>query len=66
MTRPLYTLDTHTLFWYEFADPQLSPAAEAIFTEAEQGRAILVLSSIVLAEFYYVLRKFDLDAEFPA
>ena len=37
MTRPVYSIDTHVLYWYEVADPQLSASAEAVFTEAEQG-----------------------------
>jgi predicted nucleic acid-binding protein len=64
MTRSLYAIDTHTLYWYETADPQLSPKAQAIFAEAEQGRAELILNPIVLAEFYYVLRKVGLDSDF--
>lgn len=64
MTRPVYLVDTHTLFWYEFADPQLSAAAAAVFREAEEGRAELVLHPIVLAEFYYVLGKHGLDGDF--
>jgi PIN domain nuclease of toxin-antitoxin system len=66
MTRPLYSLDTHTLFWYEVADPKLSPNAASVFAEAELGRAVLVLNPVVLGEFYYTLRKFGLEAGFPA
>ena len=66
MTPAVYSLDTHTLFWYEFADPQLSPNAALVFAEAELGRAVLILNPIVLGEFYYTLRKFGLEAEFPA
>jgi predicted nucleic acid-binding protein len=65
MIRPVYAIDTHTLYWYETADPQLSPNAEAIFAEAEQGQADLILNPIVLAEFAYILRKIGLDADFP-
>ena len=66
MTRSLYSVDTHTLFWFETADPQLSKPAETAFAEAEAGRAELVLNPIVLAEFYYVLRKLGLDSDFAA
>lgn len=64
MTRLAYALDTHALYWYETADPQLSPDAEAAFAEAERGRADLILNPIVLAEFAYILRKVRLDADF--
>jgi PIN domain nuclease of toxin-antitoxin system len=60
----IYSLDTHALFWYEVGDPQLSPAATAVFREAQEGRAILVLHPIVLAEFFFILAKFGLEAEF--
>jgi PIN domain nuclease of toxin-antitoxin system len=63
---PVYALDTHTIFWYEVADPQLSPNVERVFAQAELGRAELILNPVVLVEFYYVLRKFGLEAEFPA
>jgi PIN domain nuclease of toxin-antitoxin system len=52
VTKRLYALDTHSLYWYEVADPQLSATAEAAFAEAEQGNAHLILNPIVLAEFY--------------
>lgn len=66
MTPAVYSLDTHTLSWYEFADPQLSPVAANAFAEAELGRAVLIVNPIVLGEFYYELRKFGLEAESPA
>ena len=65
MTPVVYSLDTHTLFWYEFADPQLSPNAANVFAEAELGHAVLILNPIVIGEFYYTLRKFGLEANFP-
>jgi PIN domain nuclease of toxin-antitoxin system len=45
MTRPVYAIDTHVLYWYEVADPQLSASANAVFTEAEQGRGALGVRS---------------------
>jgi predicted nucleic acid-binding protein len=37
-----------------------------VFDDAEAGKAVLVLHPLVLAEFYYVLRKegFEQDAPF--
>jgi predicted nucleic acid-binding protein len=66
VTLPLYSIDTHALYWYETAAPMLSPTARGVFDEADRGKALLVLNPIVLAELYYVLRKAGLDANFAA
>lgn len=65
MTLPIYSIDTHTLYWYELDLPPLSQAARDIFREAEQGRADLVLHPIALAEVAYILRKQGLESKFP-
>jgi predicted nucleic acid-binding protein len=44
----------------------LSTTARSVFDEADQGKALLVLNPVVLAEFYYVPRKAGLDANFAA
>lgn len=62
----LYLPDTHALFWYEVGSSELSDAARGAFEQAEHGEAQLVLHPIVLAEFYYVLRKAELDADYPS
>jgi predicted nucleic acid-binding protein len=64
MSRPAFVIDTHALFWYELADPQLSAAAA--FREAEQGQADLIIHPVVLAEMYYIMRKLALDDEFAS
>ena len=56
--------DTHAVYWYEFDDPKLSKAAEQIFKEAEAGNAQLLIHPIVLAEFYWLLKKAGLEADF--
>lgn len=66
MTKPLYLVDTHALFWYEFELPKLSAAAKKVFEEAEKGQAEIILSPIVLAEFYYVLRKEGFDQDYAS
>jgi PIN domain nuclease of toxin-antitoxin system len=65
MTPAIYVVDTHTLFWREFAPQRLSPWVAQVFGDAEAGRAVIVLPLIVLAEFYYVLRKEGLEADAP-
>ncbi len=36
----LYVTDTHSLLWYLYDLPQLAPAAQAAFSEVENGEAI--------------------------
>jgi hypothetical protein len=51
-----YVADTHALFWYLTAAPQLGANALAAFGEGEQGQARIYLPSIVLAELYCSVR----------
>jgi PIN domain nuclease of toxin-antitoxin system len=46
--------DTHALFWYLTARPRLGEHARAAILAGEQGRAIVYIPSIVIAELYYV------------
>jgi len=65
MTPTLYVLDTHTLYWREFYPKRLPPTVSQVFLEALAGRAVIALLPIVLAEFYYVLRKEGLEQDAP-
>jgi len=38
----LYVTDTHTLLWYLYDLPRLSPAAQTAFSEIESGEATLL------------------------
>ena len=60
----LFLPDTHAICWYEFHDSKLSQAAEKIFKDAEAGNALLVIHPVVLAEFYWLLKKLDLQSNF--
>ncbi len=65
MNREVYVPDTHALFWYEFNSPLLSRNVRRVFDSADHEHAELVLHPIVLAEFYYVLRKTGCEQNFP-
>ena len=54
---PLYVPDTHALYWHFEKSVKLSTTARGIFDEAYAGRAVLVVSHIVLAELFYLLQK---------
>jgi len=58
MTRAAeYVIDTNALYWHMTASPRLSAAAGDVFREAAAGRAVLILSYVVLAELCYLLQK---------
>jgi PIN domain nuclease of toxin-antitoxin system len=60
-----YSLDTHVVYWNLAQLPRLSPAAKQVFAEAGRGQAELLISHIVIAELYYLLRKLNCDSLFP-
>ncbi|GEM_PF-3462599 len=59
MNQSVYFLDTHALYWHLIGSPRLSSLAANVFIEAQEGKAILVVSYVVLAELYYLLQKFN-------
>jgi len=54
---PVYLIDTHALYWYMTNNPRLPKRVQDIFDDAEAGRSSLLISHIVLAELFYVLKK---------
>lgn len=52
-----YVIDTHTLFWYLTASPKLSVRAHTLLKEGENGKALFLIPSIVLAELFYVIER---------
>jgi predicted nucleic acid-binding protein len=61
VTQPVYLPDTHTLYWHITRPSRLSSTARNITDDAASGKAVLVASTIVLAELYWVLRKQGAD-----
>ena len=59
-----YVTDTHALYWYLRAAPQLSAKARAVFLVSEQGQARIHIPSIVLAELYYLNVKYSRPLDF--
>ncbi len=56
--RAFYVTDTHPFLWYLVGDTRrLGPAARVAFDQAEAGRAVIIIPSIVLAESLYVSEK---------
>src|SRR5690242_7900091 len=55
---PLFCLDTHTLYWHRLDSSKLSARATQAIDDGIQGKAVLVISFIVIAELFYVLQKY--------
>ena len=54
-----YVTDTHALYWYLTASPNLGVNAQAAFLAGEQGQTRIYMPSIVLAELYYLNVKYN-------
>lgn len=52
-----YVTDTHALFWYLINSPLLGPGASAVFDEADNGKALIYVPAVVLAELYFLNEK---------
>ena len=54
---PVFVLDTHALVWYLEDSAKLSPAARRELSGIEQGDAVGVVPTIVLAELVHLAGK---------
>ena len=61
----VYLLDTHTLYWHLSVPAKLSAAAKQAIADGEAGKALLVVSQIVLAELFFLLKKLGQDGRSP-
>ena len=52
-----YVTDTHALYWYLANDKKLGEEAKEIFSRATKGEVTIWISSIVIAELYWLLEK---------
>lgn len=60
-----FVVDTHPLVWYLLDDTKrLTRIANDILTDAEEGRADIIIPAIVVAEMIYVGEKYDLPVTF--
>jgi PIN domain nuclease of toxin-antitoxin system len=53
----IYVIDTHPLVWYFVDSPRLSPIAKRAFADIEQGMALGIIPTIVLAEMVHLADK---------
>ncbi len=62
---PVYVLDTHVLIWALTNNRKLDAHGRMIFKASEQyGEPELVIPAIVIAEMYWVNKKYKLFADF--
>jgi len=59
-----YVADTHTLYWYLLNSPKLGANASKALEEADNGLALIYLPAIVLAELYYMNKKYGRPLDF--
>ena len=52
-----YVTDTHFLIWHLQDNPCLSHRGRSIFLQADEGKAIVVIPTIVLVEMVYLADK---------
>jgi PIN domain nuclease of toxin-antitoxin system len=54
---PLYLMDAHALYWRRLGSPKLSKPAAGTFQDGIDGKAILIVHHVAIAEVFYTLQK---------
>ncbi len=62
----LYVADTHSLVWFLTDDKRLGAKAKEILERADEGKAIIIIPTIVLAELVFICEKKDSEIEFKS
>ena len=60
----IYIADTHSLLWFLSEDMQLSAKAKQAFDICEEGRGVIVIPTIVLAELLHLCEKKGKEEQF--
>jgi len=60
----LYITDTHSLVWFLSDYSKLGKNALGIFNKAEEGKCIVFIPTIVLAEVMYICEKKKVSVKF--
>jgi PIN domain nuclease of toxin-antitoxin system len=56
-TLPLFLIDTHALYWHRLGSPKLSKPASQVFQDGVNGKAMLLVHHVAIAELFYTLQK---------
>ena len=60
----LYVADTHTIIWFLSNDTRLGNQAKKILEKADEGKVIIIIPTIVLAELIFICEKKDASVKF--
>ncbi|PSF36151.1 twitching motility protein PilT [Aphanothece hegewaldii CCALA 016] len=55
--KEVYLVDTHALVWFMTENSRLPPKAKQILSQAETGGVEILISTIVLAELTYIIKR---------
>jgi len=59
-----YVADTHSLIWFLTDDKRLGAKAKDILERADEGKVIIIIPTIVLAELVFICEKKDVSVKF--
>jgi len=60
----LYVADTHSIIWFLTKDERLGKKAKDILEKADEGKVIVIIPTIVLAELIFICEKKDASIKF--
>jgi len=60
----LYVADTHSIIWFLTDDRRLGEKAKGILEKADEGKVIIIIPTIVLAELVFICEKKDASVKF--
>ena len=60
----LYVADTHSLIWFLTDDKKLGTKAKEILEKADEGKVIIIVPTIVLAELIFICEKKNAAVKF--
>jgi len=60
----IYVADTHSLIWFLTDDKKLGNKAKEVLEKADEGKLIIIVPTIVLAELVFICEKKDASVKF--
>ena len=60
----IYTADTHSIIWFLTKDRKLGYEALKAFRSADEGKSLVIIPSIVLAEIIYIIEFKGVNIQF--
>lgn len=60
----LYVVDTHSIIWFLTDDDRLGKKAKETLEKADEGKVIIIIPTIVLAELIFICEKKNASVKF--